>query len=89
MLVKKITKHFMKFVDDVTLEVAKDAYKALETFLDERYEQEAKARMKDDKEAAMVFKRAMKAAKEAAQKVTATENVSEATEEETVPHHPV
>ena len=70
MLVKNITKHFNKFVDDVTLEVAKEVYKALETYLDDRYELEAKTRMKTDREGAMVFKKAVVAAKEAVQKAS-------------------
>lgn len=70
MLVKNITKHFNKFIDDVTLEVAKEAYKALETYLDDRYELEAKTRMKTDREGAMVFKKAVVAAKEAAHKAS-------------------
>ena len=92
MLIKNIAKHFERFVDDVTLEVAKETYKALEGYLDERYEREAKTRMKEDREGAMVFKKAVQAAKAAAQKVPveSTEDAEvENDEKQNVFHHSV
>jgi len=90
MLVKNILKHFERFADDVTLEVAKEAYKALEEYLNVRYDREAKTRMKEDREGAMVFKKAVQAAKAAAQKVPveSAEN-TESDEEQKVLHHSV
>ncbi len=77
MLVKNILKHFTKFIDDMTFDAAKETYKALEEYLDARYEREAKIRMKEDREGTIVFKKAVQAAKAAAQKVSveSSENI--------------